>query len=59
LLVKKNGSPAYIRDALFEQLKPFALFDAGITEKMEMTIGWYPHSGVATITMPKSFSNAS
>lgn len=52
IVSKKNGSPAYIRGALFEQLKPFALFDAGIIEKTEMTIGWHPHSGVATITMP-------
>jgi redox-sensitive bicupin YhaK (pirin superfamily) len=52
VIKKQKGSPAYIRGSLFEQLKPFALFDAGIIPKSEMTIGWHPHSGVATITFP-------
>ncbi|GEM_PF-1448367 len=52
VIKKQSGSPAYIRDDVFDLLKPFALFDAGIINQPEMTIGWHPHSGVATITMP-------
>jgi len=52
IINKQNGSPAYIRGKLFEQLKPFALFDAGVIPQSAMTIGWHPHSGVATITFP-------
>ncbi len=52
IINKQNGSPAYIRGKLFEQLKPFALFDAGVIPQSTMTIGWHPHSGVATITFP-------
>lgn len=52
IISKKASSPAYIGAELFEKLKPFALFDAGIIAKKDMTIGWHPHSGVATITFP-------
>ena len=52
IINKVGSSPAYIRGALFDQLKPFALFDAGIIYQSELTIDWHPHSGVATITFP-------
>ncbi len=52
IIKKTSGSPAYVRGDLFDQLKPFALFDAGILNQPELTIGWHPHSGVATITFP-------
>jgi len=49
---KQVGSPAYIRGELFQQLKPFALFDAGRLNRPELNIDWHPHSGIATITFP-------
>ena len=49
---KVGSSPSYIRGGLFDQLKPFALFDAGVIHQPELTIDWHPHSGVATITFP-------
>ncbi|MCJ8338069.1 MAG: pirin family protein [Pseudomonadales bacterium] len=52
IINKLVGSPAYIRGEILDQLKPFALFDAGVIAQPELTIDWHPHSGVATITFP-------
>ena len=52
IINKLAGSPAYIRPEILDQLKPFALFDAGVIAQPELTIDWHPHSGVATITFP-------
>lgn len=52
IINKQGGNPAYIRGEIFNQLKPFALFDSGIINQEELIIDWHPHSGVATITLP-------
>lgn len=51
-----GGPPALITQANRESLAPFVLFDASGTFSTSdwLKIGWHPHSGVATVTLPFS-----
>jgi len=53
IIDRTPSNPAYITHKIRQQLAPFVLFDAGrVVGQEDLFVGWHPHSGVATVTLP-------